>query len=347
MVKKFFNLKTIIFTGLIITLLIIAPKIYGLLLLLFASFIMAAALNPYVNKLTEKTKSRPLSTIIILLIAFIATFSLILPIIITGYKEIGLFAQILPKKVSLILEFLDKTKLYGHTISDLVPLDSAINATPEIAQNVLNKSVNITLGLFQTIFIGIALTMFTFYILADKDYFKEKYLEFFPPNIKEKAKYILSNITNKVGNYVRAQIISMIIVGILVTIVLFILKADYAVLLGLITGICEIIPILGPTIAISLIVAVIFPMGIVKVILAIVLFLTIQQVSNYIVRPFLFGKFMKIHPITILVALFIAQEFLGIWGVILSPAIASTICVLIDELYLSQINEKENSIIEK
>ena len=69
--------------------------------------------------------------------------------------------------------------------------------------------------------------------------------------------------------------------------------------------------------------------------MAIVLFLAIQQISNYMIRPFLFGKFMKLHPITIMVALFAAEEFLGVWGVILSPAIAATICVLIDELYLS------------
>ena len=42
-----------------------------------------------------------------------------------------------------------------------------------------------------------------------------------------------------------------------------------------------------------------------------------------------------------MVAIFAAEEFLGVWGVILSPAIAATICVLIDELYLTPINSKE------
>ena len=50
---------------------------------------------------------------------------------------------------------------------------------------------------------------------------------------------------------------------------------------------------------------------------------------------------MKLHPITIMVALFVAEEFLGVWGVILSPAIAATICVLVDELYLTPMNSKE------
>ena len=87
-------------------------------------------------------------------------------------------------------------------------------------------------------------------------------------------------------------------------------------------------------------------LGAVKISLAVILFLIVQQISNYIIRPLLFGKFMKLHPITILVALFIAEEFLGVWGVILSPAIAATVCVLLDELYLTPINavELENKV---
>ena len=52
---------------------------------------------------------------------------------------------------------------------------------------------------------------------------------------------------------------------------------------------------------------------------------------------------MQLHPLMIFLALFLAEQFLGFWGVILSPAIAATICVLIDELYLAPINEAQSS----
>ena len=129
-------------------------------------------------------------------------------------------------------------------------------------------------------------------------------------------------------------------VGVMMMIVLMILGVDYALLLGLITGILDIIPILGPTIAVGIILLVAYPLGLVKIILIIAGFLLVQQLSNYIVRPILFGKFMQLHPLMIFLALFLAEQFLGFWGVILSPAIAATICVLVDELYLAPINEK-------
>ena len=341
MIKKLLNPKTIIFTILIIILLLITPKIIGLLMLLFASYVLAAALNPFVNKLEAKIKNRAAAASIIVITSIVAVFALVLPIILMCYKEIELFISIMPQKAVNLYNFITHTKLWGKTIAEIIPYSNLADASASIAQNVLNQSVNITMAAAQMIFITLALTMFIYYILSDKKYLKDKFIEFFPPDLKEKAGFILYNITSKVGNYVRAQVLSMITVGVMVTLEVALLGIEYPILLGLIAGICEIIPVLGPTIAIAVIVAVAFPLGWGKITLAIVLFLAIQQISNYMIRPFLFGKFMQLHPINIMVALFVAEEFLGVWGVILSPAIAATICVLIDELYLSQINDKK------
>ena len=339
--KKFFNPKTIIFTLLIILLLFFTPKLIGLLMLLFASFVLAAALNPFVNKIDESLKNRSLSSTIVVLTSIVTVFALILPIFVMCYKETVLFISIMPQKAAALYKFVTHSKLYGHTIADLIPMDNIMNASSHIAQNVLNQSLNITMAAVQMIFVTLALTMFIYYILVDKQYLRDKFIEFFPPDLKEKASSILYNITSRVGNYVRAQVVSMITVGVMVTFAVGILGIEYPILLGLISGIMDIIPILGPTISIAVIVVIALPLGIIKVILAIILFLAVQQISNYVIRPFLFGKFMKLHPITILVALFVAEEFLGVWGVILSPAIAATLCVLVDELYLNPMNAKE------
>lgn len=342
MIKKFLNPKTIIFTLLTIVILLLMPKLIGLFMLLFASFVLAAALNPFVNKLELKVKNRALSSSIIVLGSIVALFVLILPIIVMCYKEIELFIAIMPQKAMNLYNFVTHSKLYGHTLAEIIPMEQLMDASSNIAQSLLNQSVNFTMAAAQMIFVTLALTMFIYYILVDKNYLRAKFIEFFPPNLKEKASVILHNITSKVGNYVRAQVVSMITVGVMITIAVAVLGIDYPVLLGLIAGILDIIPLLGPTIALAVIIAVAFPLGLTKIILAVILFLVAQQVSNYVIRPFLFGKFMKLHPITILVALFVAEEFLGVWGVILSPAIAATICVLIDELYLTPINEKES-----
>jgi predicted PurR-regulated permease PerM len=341
MLRKFLNPKILIFTILALVILFFLPKMLRLLMVLFASFVFAAALNPFVNKIQDKIHNRAAAAVITLVSVIVALFVLILPIILTCIKEFELLFTNMPEKLANLHTYITNFKLYGHTLSNLIPMSQVADSSSDLAQNVLNQSVNFTMALGQTVFIVIALTMFVYYILVDKNYLREKFIEFFPHEMKEKTSYILHNITSKVGNYVRAQIVLMIAVGLMVAIITTILGIDYPILLGLIAGILDLIPVLGPSIALVTVVVVAFPLGVVKVILAIVLFLTSQQISNYVIKPFLFGKFMKLHPITILVSIFIAQQFLGIWGVILSPAIAATVCVLVDELYLTPINNKE------
>lgn len=337
MLKQYFTTKNIIFLILVISLIYIMPKVTGIALLFFAAYVIACALNPYVSKM-ETRFGRNGASIIAVSVGTGAIFALFIPILLIAYKEIRTFVMYFPQKLIAAIEYLSTFSIFGHKLSDLISMDNVMGASPDVAQNIVNHSWSFTMGIFQIAVLIIALTMIIYYLLADKDYLKEKFLEFFPEKLKKKASEILTNISNKVGGYVRAQLISMISVGVMMTIVLAILGVDYSLLLGLITGILDIIPLLGPTIALGVILLIAYPLGVVKIVLIMAGFLLVQQLSNYIVRPILFGKFMQLHPLMIFLALFLAEQFLGFWGVILSPAIAATVCVLIDELYLAPIN---------
>lgn len=338
--KRFFTSKNIIFTILVISLLLIFPKIIGILMLFFGSYVLACALNPFVTKLMNKM-SRPLASSIVMFSSILAIIALFIPIFFVAFKEIRTFLITLPDKITGVTNFLMNFNINGHKIPDIVDIDAILNNSSNIAQGVVNHSLSITAGIVQAIVILVAMTMIVYYILIDKVYLKQKFLEFFPPDLKDKAESILSTISTKVGKYVRAQILSMAAVGIMVSIVLVIFGVEYSTLLGLISGILDIIPILGPSIALGVILLVAYPLGLTKLILIVLGFLIVQQISNYVVRPLLFGKMMSLHPLMIFLALFLAQQFLGFWGVILSPAIAATVCVLIDELYLKAIKGKE------
>lgn len=337
--KRFWTGKNIIFIILVISLLLILPKIIGILMLFFGSYVLACALNPFVTKLMNKM-NRTLASSVVMFSSILAIIALFIPIFFVAFKEIRTFLITLPDKITGVTNFLLNFSINGHKIPDIVDLDAILNNSSTVAQGVVNHSLSITAGIVQAIVILVAMTMIVYYILIDKVYLKEKFLEFFPPDLKPKAQDILSTISNKVGKYVRAQILSMIAVGIMVAIVLVIFGVEYSTLLGLISGILDIIPILGPSIALAVILLVAYPLGLGKLILIVIGFLIVQQISNYVVRPLLFGKMMSLHPLMIFLALFLAQQFLGFWGVILSPAIAATICVLIDELYLKPINLK-------
>ena len=340
MLKRFWTSKNLIFTGLVIVLLLILPKIVGILMLFFGAYVIACALNPYVTKLMVKMKNRTAASSLVILSSVLAIIALFIPIVFVAYKEIKTFLITLPEKITDVTNFLLHAEFYGHKIPEMLDPETILGNSSSFAQGLVNQSWSLTVSLFQLLMVSVALTMIVYYILVDKAYLKKKFLQFFPPDLKDKADEILTNISNKVGGYVRAQILSMAAVGVMMAVVLVVLGVEYATLLGLITGILDIVPILGPTIALGIIILVAYPAGLVKIILIIIGFLLVQQISNYVVRPVLFGKLMELHPLMIFLALFLAEQFLGFWGVILSPAIAATICVLIDELYLAPINLK-------
>ena len=120
--------------------------------------------------------------------------------------------------------------------------------------------------------------------------------------------------------------------------ILMILKVDYALLLGLLNAILDLVPVVGPGIALVITLLVAYKMGPVTLVLIVVVFAIAQWAENNLVRPYIFGKFLDLHPLIIYFFLFVTAQYLGVIGVIFAPAIAATVCVLIEELYIKNVN---------
>ena len=174
--------------------------------------------------------------------------------------------------------------------------------------------------------------------MADKDLVRNGYLSLFPLQMKERAGEILDTISKKIGGYVIALLTTMSSVGVIMTIGLLLIRVDYAVLLGLITALLDIVPVIGPTIALLICLLAASKMGGVTLLLILVIFAIAQIAENNLIRPYIFGKFLDLHPLIIYLFLFITAQHLGVVGVIFAPAIAATVCVLVQELYIKNIN---------
>lgn len=338
--KKHFTNKNIIFLILVLVILAFLSKITVIALLFFASFVIACSLNPIVDKLETKIK-RPTAASLVLFATLVISFAFFVPIIFVAIKQVHGFLTILPEKLDLIENFIFTHKFYGHKIPEIINIDAIIKSSSPFATGILNQSINFTISFFHGILFFLAICMIVFYFMADKSVIKNGFIKIFPKNLQEQASNIYENISHKVGGYVIAQILNMIIVGCLTGLGLFLVKVDYAFLLGLITGVLDIIPVAGPTIALILCLIMANQMGLIGLALVVVVFLTAQWITNNFIRPVIFGKFLDLHPLVIIFALLVSAQFLGVWGVILAPALASLVCVLFDEIYLKMINNND------
>jgi len=336
--KEYITTKNVIFFLLILVMLKFLSEITAIALLFFASYVIACSLNPVVDRLEKKMK-RYVAASIVLVGTFAVSSVLAIPVIFVAAKQIRGFINILPGKLELLQDFIFNHQFYGYRIPEIVSVKSIIGSSSPLATGLVNQSITITMGVFQGIMFFLAICMIVFYLLADKDIIQKGFIRLFPDKMKEKAAEISENISHKVGGYVIAQFLNMVAIGILTAIGMFIMKVDYALLLGLITGILDIIPIVGPTIALVLCLLMAYQMGPVGIALVLLAFLTAQWLSNNLIRPVVFGRFLDLHPLIIIFALLVSAQFLGVWGVILAPALAAIVCTLFDEIYLKTINK--------
>ena len=329
------NIKNMLFAAMATLSLFFLVQMKGIALLAFGSFVLACSLRPFVDKLSQKINRSFASIIVIFFTILIVTLFLV-PIVTISMQEIQSFIHKIPQIIDNATNYASHTEILGKKIIEYVNLDEVAGKYSEVAGGILNKSINFTIALLDIVTVIITMGVIIYYILNQKNLIQDTVILVFPPKFKDKARDVYEKIEQKVGGYVMAQILSMSSVAIVTAVGLIILHIEYAILLGLIAGIFDIVPIIGPTLSLILGIICASQQGLGTIIFTIIVYLSAQWISNNFVRPMVFGKFLDLHPIIIIFSFLISAQFLGVWGVILSPAI--------EELYIKPINEQEEGI---
>ena len=218
-----------------------------------------------------------------------------------------------------------------------------MNNSTTIAKEVIDRSINITIGIVGVITILVTLSIIVFFISNDRDKIKSFTLKLFPVAIRNKTSEVIDELETKVGGYVTAQLLSITIVGIVVAVTLLILKVEYAVFLGFISAVLDLVPIVGPIISGVLILLIAFPKGWIISIIAIASLLLGQFIENNWAKPYFFSKYMDLHPLVVIFSFVIAAKFLGVVGVLIAPAIAAVVVTLFEEIYVKTMNDDTES----
>ena len=338
--SRYIGLKNFIFLVLAILFIIFMAQIKDIAILFFAAFVISCSLNPIVDKICTKYKkiSRPLASATVLTGTLIIGFLFLIPIIVTGGEQISSFINTLPEKFEHAKTFLLSIPFFTNTNLNEMDLSGVVSSATGVTSNILSKSITFSKGIVSFLIYFLAACIIIYYFLADKDTVKKGYLSLFPENIRKRSEEILDSISQKVGGYVLAQVVTIAGVGIIVFIGLAILGVDYAVILGLITAIFDLVPVVGPAVAFIIILIAVIKLSAIKIGLVILVFLFAQWAENNLIRPYIFGKLLNLHPLIIYFFLLVTAQYFGLIGVVFAPAIAATVCVLLEELYIKNIN---------
>lgn len=166
----------------------------------------------------------------------------------------------------------------------------------------------------------------TFFILAEGDTATKKLIERIPNKYFEMTLNVIYKIKDKLIGYLSGWILDSVIVGILNIIVFYLIGVDYAILLGIIAGISNLIPYIGPFFGvIPPILLSLLQYGDFHQVIWILLFslLGVQLLDNTIIQPICFSKTVDMHPVTIIIVLIVGNSIMGVAGMLLAIPIAT------------------------
>lgn len=304
---------------------------------LVISVIIAYALNPIINYLERRNINR-LKGVLIVYLSIVGVLAILaFSVIPRSGKEIRKLVNDLPTYFEQLSNIIDGMySRYYSTLGGLPPVFQGIETV--VMDNIIKLEGMIAEGLknFVTGIISVATKVvsiiltpiLTLYFLMDKDYFKEKIISLIPERHRKDTLYLAATIDNSLTQFIRGRLIMSLYVGVAITIVLLIMGIDFAIVIGFITGLFDIVPYIGPFIGFLPALFFAFISKPIKAVWISVIFVLIQWTENNILAPKIIGENMGMHPMVILLSIIIGGGIFGVFGMILSVPVIAVIRII-------------------
>ncbi|MBN1326237.1 AI-2E family transporter [Candidatus Falkowbacteria bacterium] len=299
--------------------------------ILFFTIILVSILEPWVLWLTQKKLPKFLAVLLIYLV-LVAFISIVVMLII-------------PPIVEQFTQLTTNFPLYWNKIISNISRLSTILSQYGIAQNIeaylasQNFSLAQTGGLFSRVgsfFAGIfslfIIMVITFYMLVQEGATKRILRSVLPIDYLPYAYQLTNKVQQKLGLWLRGQLILSFLVFLLVYFGLLILGVKYALILAIIAGILEFIPYLGPTFSGFIAIIITAFQSPIKAFFVLILYILIQIIENNILLPKVMQKAVGINPVISIFALLIGEQLGGLFGAILAIPVATAISAIVEDL---------------
>jgi predicted PurR-regulated permease PerM len=292
---------------------------------------LTLALNPAVEALQRRgIRSRGLAsglTFVMLILAIAGLGSLFIP---TLVDEARGFVENLPEYVRDISE--GRGPL--GELAERYELEQRVQQAVEEggAAGVLGLSgtaLTITESVITFIVAVVTIAFLTFFMLLEGPKWMERFYALLPEDKRDTWRGIGRDIYRTVGGYVTGNLLISLIAGITSTIVLLILDVPYAVALGLLVAILDLIPLAGATLAAIILTAVAFLASITAGVVVLIFMIVYQQVENHVLYPLVYSRTVQLSPLAVLISVLIGAKLAGILGALAAIPVAGAIQVLV------------------
>jgi predicted PurR-regulated permease PerM len=305
------------------------------LLIIYISALLAIGFSPVVHAIEHQrlvnvgTRRLPRwLAILVVYLAIVGTLAivglLVVPPLVT--QAIELWTQVpalLDRGQALLIQ-------YG-LIERPLTLEEAVRRAPtpgDAVETVALAASRVLSGLFGVV----TILILTFYLLIESDTLFSGFIRLFPRVERPRIQVVAEQISRKVSAWLNGQLMLAGTIGVTAALGLFLLGVPYFYVLGLVAGIGEMIPVVGPIMASIPAVIVGFTISIQTGVFVLIFFLVQQQIENHVLVPKVMERQVGVSAVIVIVALLIGGAVLGILGAVLAVPSAAILQVVIQEL---------------
>ena len=303
-------------------------------LLTFTALIIAAAILPAAARGEQYRVPRSVTVLIVyVVVAGIMTLMgrLLWPALNEQWKQ---FIDQLPRLIGNVKGWVGDVQLFVWQWGGGSVAAPKTEDLPAVAGALLANTVRLTAGTVGALVELLAVLVIAAYLVIDARAIGKTLLALLPPGARPVAMQLAPSVLNRIGGYVRGQLVSSLFVGMLIAIVLSLLGVRYSLLIGAIAAVFNIVPFLGATLAAVL--AVLSALGESVALAAVTLAAMVgaQTVEGKLLAPHFVGRATGLHALAVLLALLAGAQVAGLIGALVAVPLLAGVWEIVRVLYV-------------
>ena len=338
------NTGTILRFILIILFFVFLYVLKDVLIIFLFALIIASAISPFANWLDDKKFPRLLGVLLLYLVVLaliIAILSLIIPYV---SQDISQLTSTLPQLVTKVSISLEKVQQGSPQYLDfLSEIQNILQGFSDYLQQSSQSIIGLIISIFGGVMSAIAILIISFYLSVTKKGIESFLGSIVPEKYEGYAIDLWKRAELKVGLWLQGQLLLGLIMGLLVYVGLSLMDIKFALILGFLAAILEIVPMVGPVLAAIPAIFLAFLLSPALGLWVIVFYIIVQQLENHLLVPVVLGKTVGLNPVVVIIALLIGQQFAGVPGMILSVPVATIIVEMMDDFAKHKDSRRQSS----
>jgi predicted PurR-regulated permease PerM len=329
-VEIFIPVRTLLQLLMFAALVALALLSLGTLISILLAAVLAFGLDPPVSALVRRGWGRGKASLVLFAALFAGVFVLVLVSAGPVWDQIVDFIHQLPTywdKLTAKPGFKEITSAADADEKIKKALGELAQGLPDAATTLLGIAGNV----FGSVLSLVTLTFLALFLLMERPTITDWLFGFTPPTVEARWRPALEDSISAVSSSLIGNVAISIIAGLIAGGSAWLLGLPFPVVLGVITGLLDLIPQVGATVAAVILVAVALTVGTTEAVIMLIIQLVYQQVENYVIYPIVYRRAVELTPFTTIAAVLIAGSLLGVVGAILAVPFAAVIKTVLRE----------------